>query len=93
MTVRAFRCRECGYPFRTAEQGWARDAALMCPACGSTDVSILAAPPRWDGVTWSAAKQRAEAPEAPPASDSAAVRKKANKLAERPTGTEQGRSR
>ncbi len=40
MTARTFRCRECGYPFKTAEQGWARDAALMCPACGSTDVSI-----------------------------------------------------
>lgn len=56
MTARAFRCHECGYPFRTAEQGWARDASLMCPACGSIDVEILAAGPRWDGVTMTAAE-------------------------------------
>jgi DNA-directed RNA polymerase subunit RPC12/RpoP len=41
MTARTFRCRECGYPFKTADEGWARDAALMCPACGSSDVNIL----------------------------------------------------
>lgn len=45
MTARAFRCRECGYPFKTADKGWARDAALMCPACGSPDVNILSAVP------------------------------------------------
>jgi len=50
MTAREFRCRECGYPFKTAEQGWARDAALMCPACGSTDVSIVDSPPRPEPV-------------------------------------------
>jgi DNA-directed RNA polymerase subunit RPC12/RpoP len=51
MTARAFRCRECGYPFKTADQGWARDAALMCPACGSPDVNIRSAVPEQTPVT------------------------------------------
>lgn len=45
MTARTFRCRECGYPFKTADEGWARDATLMCPACGSADVDILTVVP------------------------------------------------
>ena len=59
MTAREFRCRECGYPFKTAAQGWARDAALMCPACGSPDVSIRVALPRRETVRMTAADQRA----------------------------------
>jgi putative FmdB family regulatory protein len=59
MIAREFRCRECGYLFRTAEQGWARDAALMCPACGSGDVSILVSLPRREPVRMTAAEQRA----------------------------------
>ena len=54
MSARAFRCRECGYPFKTADRGWARDAALMCPACGSADVSILVTSPHGSGVTMTA---------------------------------------
>jgi putative FmdB family regulatory protein len=57
MIAREFRCRECGYPFKTAEQGWARDAALMCPACGSPDVSILVTLPRREAVRMTAAEQ------------------------------------
>ena len=41
MSARVFRCRECGYPFKTAAEGWARNADLMCPACGSDDVTIV----------------------------------------------------
>lgn len=41
MSARLFRCRECGYPFKTAAEGWARNACLMCPACGSDDVMIV----------------------------------------------------
>jgi putative FmdB family regulatory protein len=58
MTAREFRCRECGYPFKTADQGWARDAALMCPACGSSDVSILVSLPRREPVRMIATEQR-----------------------------------
>jgi putative FmdB family regulatory protein len=58
MTAREFRCRECGYPFKTAAQGWARDAALMCPACGSPDVSILVALPLRETVRMTAAEQK-----------------------------------
>ena len=58
MTTRAFRCRECGYPFKTAEQGWERDASLMCPACGSADVSIFDPAARWEVVTMTAAGQQ-----------------------------------
>ena len=57
MTAREFRCRECGYPFKTAEQGWARDASLMCPACGSPDVSILVTMPRRDPAYMAAVEQ------------------------------------
>ena len=79
MSAREFRCRECGYPFKTAEQNWARDMALMCPACGSADVSILLSAPRWSGVTMTAAQRETETV--------------ADTLAERPTGTEEQRSR
>jgi putative FmdB family regulatory protein len=79
MSARAFRCRECGYPFKIAEQGWARDVALMCPACGSADVSILLSSPRWSGVTMTAAEQGAETI--------------ADATAEQSTGTEERRSR
>lgn len=57
MTTRAFRCRECGYPFKNAEQGWERAAALMCPACGSADVSIFDPAARWEVVTMAASGQ------------------------------------
>jgi putative FmdB family regulatory protein len=57
MTAREFRCRECGYPFKTADQGWARDAALMCPACGSADVSILVTLPQREAVRMAAVDQ------------------------------------
>ncbi len=60
MNAREFRCGECGYPFKTAEQGWARDAALMCPACGSSDVTILVSPPRRRGAWTAVAKQPAD---------------------------------
>jgi Zn finger protein HypA/HybF involved in hydrogenase expression len=59
MTTRAFRCRECGYPFKTAAEGWERHAALMCPACGGADVSILDPAARWEVVTMAAAGQQA----------------------------------
>jgi Zn finger protein HypA/HybF involved in hydrogenase expression len=55
MTARTFRCRECGYPFKTSGEGWERHAALMCPACGSPDVSIFDPATRWQVVTMTAA--------------------------------------
>ena len=61
MTAREFRCRECGHPFRTADRGWARDADLMCPACGSSDVSILVTLPRHESVRMVATEERASA--------------------------------
>jgi len=66
MTARAFRCRECGYPFKTADEGWARDAALMCPACGSPDVTILTAlpsstPPTMRATQGASSEERAAA--------------------------------
>ncbi len=79
MSARAFRCRECGYPFKIAEQGWARDVALMCPACGSADVSILLSAPRWSGVTMTAVERETET--------------MAHAPAEQSTGTEERRSR
>lgn len=60
MTTRAFRCRECGYPFKGSEQGWERHAALMCPACGGTDVSIFDPAARWEVVTMAPAGQRTD---------------------------------
>lgn len=57
MTAREFRCRECGYPFKTADRGWARDADLMCPSCGSPDVTILVSTPR-RMASWVARAQR-----------------------------------
>jgi hypothetical protein len=65
MTARAFRCRECGYPFKTAEKGWARDVALMCPACGSADVSILVALPGGDAVAMAAVGRHTAAAHGP----------------------------
>ncbi len=59
MQAREFRCRECGYPFRTADEGWARDTDLMCPACGSSDVTIMVPPPRREGVRMTAGERRA----------------------------------
>jgi len=60
MTTRAFRCRECGYPFKTAAEGWERHAALMCPACGGADVSILDPAARWEVVTMAATTRPAD---------------------------------
>ena len=50
MSARMFRCRECGYPFKTAAEGWDRHADLMCPACGSDDVTIVVELARADAV-------------------------------------------
>ena len=58
MSARVFRCRECGYPFKTAAEGWARNADLMCPACGSDDVTIVVELAR-PAAVYSAPSQRA----------------------------------
>jgi hypothetical protein len=50
MSARLFRCRECGYLFKTAPEGWARNADLMCPGCGSDDVSIVVGLPEPETV-------------------------------------------
>ena len=60
MSAHAFRCRECDYPFKTAGEGWERHTALMCPACGSADVSIFDPAARWEVVTMTAAERRTD---------------------------------
>jgi DNA-directed RNA polymerase subunit RPC12/RpoP len=41
VSAREFRCADCGYPFKTADEGWARRIDLMCPSCGSADLDIV----------------------------------------------------